>query len=73
MRWIDLDVKMRRFYENNSTRIIKRFLIIPRKIKDEYRWLEFVKIKQNITQEKRVTDMASYYYEYVWTDLEWID
>ena len=41
MRW-----KNKQKPENHDIRIIKRFLIIPVKINDEYRWMEKASIKQ---------------------------
>lgn len=44
MRWHDKPKK--KPPEDGTTRVVRRFLFFPLCLKSEYRWLEFVKIKQ---------------------------
>ena len=59
MRWF------KKLYYIGEHRIIKRFLIFPKFINQEYRWLETATIKQ--------TYNPSYMRFSNWEDIEWID
>jgi len=48
MRWQSESYGMEKRYENKEKRIIEEFLIFPRRIRNEWRWLETVKIKQGV-------------------------
>lgn len=48
----------------HATRVITKFLILPENIDGEWRWLEKVKIKQNVVRT---------HHHYHWEDEEWID
>ena len=61
---------MMKFFHNgdgiiNSERVIEKFLIFPKSINGEIRWLEKAKYKQSYTQVG-LTD-------YKWIDLWWVD
>ncbi len=43
-----------------DSRVIRRFLLVPRSIHPETRWLEFATIRQE-------------YCSYYWVDREWVD
>ena len=45
MKWIKKE-KYKHYPEHHEERIITKFLIFPKCIDNEYRWLERVKIKQ---------------------------
>ena len=61
-------MKIKCKYKPGDIRIIKRFLILPKTINGEIRWLEKVKIKQRF----------EYYIDVViplseWTNIEWVN
>ena len=66
MRWT------KRIIEEGETRIVNRFLIFPLKLYKknsyEYRWLEWVKVKQLYGWDVRA--FGSYYH---WQDVEFVD
>lgn len=61
-------MKIKRKYRPRDTRIINKFLFLPRTINGETRWLERVKIYQQF----------DFYYDFIiplseWTDIKWMD
>lgn len=58
MRWKE------RVWKHGDTRTIKRFLLFPRYVDGEWRWLELAEISQRL----HVTRTSVY-----WFDLNWID
>lgn len=61
MRWKDISIP-----DEGEIRVIKKYLFFPRKIDGEWRWFEWVKIRQK------------YYINWIglwseWEDIEWID
>jgi len=55
---------MRWKYTIDQKRIVKRFLLIPRVVDNEKRWLEFVKIEQKLMIVNG---------KWKWKDIDWID
>lgn len=54
-------------------RIISKFLIFPKILKDECRWLEKVKINQTYIQSIKYSRHANRYYSvYEWVDVSFI-
>ena len=76
MRWIKKknNTAIEHYYVGD-TRIIKKFLFVPKCINNEYRWLEFANIKQVFQKQinwKYYDGIGYYEYgEYVWVDKEW--
>lgn len=54
--------------EDGETRIITRFLLFPKEINNEYRWLESVKIEQFYRGYDYVRDIGGF-----WVDKDWVD
>ena len=55
-------------YKSGDTRVIKKFLFLPKTLNDETRWLEISRIKQQF----------DYYFDfiipwYMWLDETWVD
>jgi hypothetical protein len=63
MRWRKNDNR-----KEGQTRIIKKYLIFPKSIKDERRWLENAFIKQTLHYMFDTTCGATWY---EWRDTEW--
>ena len=57
MRW-----KAKRKPRVGDFRVLKRFLFFPRKISEEYRWLEFGYIKQKLELVDYHNEDGEYYY-----------
>lgn len=55
---------MRKIYTYKASRIVKRFLFLPRLIGNEKRWLEIAKIEQ-----KMVSGDDKWY----WKDIKWVN
>ena len=55
---------MRKIYTFKEIRIVKRFLILPRLIDNEKRWLEMAEIEQKMTFEND---------KWYWKDIKWIN
>ena len=55
---------MRKIYEIDAKRIIRRFLILPRLVDNEKRWLELAEIEQKLVFVK---------YKWKWVDVQWIN
>lgn len=54
-----------------TERIIKKFLLFPRTINNELRWLETARIRQRWT---RVAEIDMYCHIYTrWVDIDWVD
>jgi len=51
-------------------RILNKYLILPRRIGNEWRWLENVKIKQSLHRMFDVTCGAQWW---EWRDVEWVN
>ena len=65
MRWKDNSLKNR----NRETRVKTKFLLFPKTLNKETRWLEKVRIVQQV-------DYTIYYQDsrhYFWNDIEWQD
>ena len=61
-------MKIKRKYRTGDTRIIIKFLFLPKTINGETRWLEKAKIYQSF----------DFYYDFIfplseWTDIKWVD
>jgi hypothetical protein len=61
-------MRVKRKYESGDIRIKEKFLILPRTISRETRWLEKVRIKQRFEFYLDVILPLS-----EWTDIEWVD
>jgi hypothetical protein len=55
----------------NETRIIEKFLLFPKTINHELRWLEHVKIKQKICAIDIGGSMEYGKYKYAWRNWAW--
>lgn len=54
-----------------ESRIVRRFLFLPRRIGEEVRWLGFVRIRQEANTKQWVSDAGGY--EYIgWCDREFL-
>ena len=53
-------------------RIINRFLFFPRKIGDQTRWGEFVKIRQRYKIVASMGDGGFFVGQLTWVDEEWV-
>jgi len=71
MRW-----KHKESIKEGDIRIKSKYLIIPKCIDKEYRWLEKVTYQQEYTKiyvyEYFIGDILFYYY-FKWKDVKWID
>jgi len=56
---------MRKIYQIDEVRVIKRFLFIRRQIDNERRWLEVAKIQQTMKINKNN--------QWKWVDTQWIN
>ena len=45
MRWTPNQVKLRRAYQTNQYKIVRKFLFLPLCIKGDARWLEYATIE----------------------------
>ena len=61
MRWTKTEI--------GSTRIVKKFLIFPKTINEDTRWLEKVYYRQNYIYDTRACQGD----DLRWEDMEWID
>lgn len=65
---------MRKFLpKEGDTRIKTKFLILPKIINHERRWLEIASYKQQVSIVKILYDASSVEYVYGWKDIEWIN
>lgn len=64
MRWKKLDTR-----KEGQIRNISKFLVFPKRIGDESRWLERVNIKQSLHLMFDVTSGAQWW---EWRDIEWL-
>lgn len=73
MKW---QIKQKVEPEFGDERIVEKFLILPKRIGDEIRWLEIVKIYQVYTS-KIVRDEDEFDWDdkkvYYWEDVKFID
>ena len=73
MKW---KIKESKLPEFGDERIVEKFLILPKRISDEIRWLEIVKIYQVYTS-KIVRDEDEFGWDYkkvyYWEDVKFID
>jgi len=73
MKW---QIKQKTEPKFGDERILEKFLIFPKRINDEIRWLEIVKIHQVYTL-KIVKDEDEFGWEnkkvYYWADVKFID
>lgn len=71
MRWIS----NKKLYDSGQReRTIKLFLLFPLKVNNEYRWLEWVNIKQKLVFTPGGCDeWESWDDSYNWTDVEYVD
>lgn len=60
MRWKE------KVWKIGATRVVRRFLFFPRLVAGEWRWLETVKIQQQLRLEV-------HYDGFYWEDISWID
>ena len=67
MRW-NINKIMK--YKSGETRIVKRFLFIPKGIRGQFRWLETATFKQEYVYRNDPTCGASWH---EWTDKEWLN
>lgn len=65
MRW---KKKNKRYPQDEETRIITRFLIFPKCIDNQYRWLELVKIEQFYREYDCERDVGGYWVDRCWYD-----
>ena len=72
MRWISRDRK--RYDLDGTVRIIEVFLLLPKCINEQWRWLEKVKIKQKYETWNK---LCGFYYGYIlsgaWNNIEWLN
>jgi len=61
MRWIKPEI--------GSTRIVKKFLIFPKTINEDTRWLETVYYRQAYVYDTRACQGDNLW----WADMEWVD
>ena len=64
MRWKIIDNR-----KQGQQQIISKYLFIPKRIGDEYRWLERASIKQTLYRMFDVTSGAEWW---EWRDTEWV-
>lgn len=65
MRW---KKKQKSYPKDGEIRIVNKFLLFPRVINNEYRWLELVKIEQFYRGYDYVHGTGGF-----WIDKDWID
>lgn len=66
MRW---KRKTKRQPKEGDTRIADRFLLFPKCLDDEWRWLELTQIQQEYRRTDRGSDLDDWTYQ--WVDLRW--
>ena len=70
MRWLTKFEKRRNlFLSDKRVRKINRFLFLPKEIKGEVRWLEFVSIRQVLEFNPSGYDTSA---SYDWVDKNWV-
>lgn len=69
MRW---KVKMLKPVDINNTRVVRKFLFLPRCINDEWRWLEMATIIQTVQVKYDTFGLGAIPYE-AWVDYMWKD
>jgi hypothetical protein len=67
MKWIPKKNRMQAMYDSNEHRIIKRYLVFTRTVREERRWLETVYIEQYVHRDYH--DNYNYR-DYCWSDEE---
>ncbi len=55
-----------------DTRVVKKFLWLPRTINGETRWLEWGRVGQELKKVMRA-DFYALYYAHEWVDVRWVD
>ncbi len=65
MRWYKTKI--------GETRIKKKFLLVPRRINNETRWLEFATIEQERVQMVRLSENLIPYPHPAWRNVRFID
>lgn len=65
MRW---KKKNKRYPQDEETRIITRFLIFPKCIDSQYRWLEIAKIEQFFRGYDCERNVGGYWVDRCWHD-----
>lgn len=65
MRYIIVDNR-----QEGQVRILDKFLLLPKRIGDETRWLERAKIKQTLHRAFDVTCGAQWW---EWRDIQWVN
>ena len=58
-------------YEGGDKRIVKRFLLFPMLLNDEWRWLENCNIVEQLTRIYRRGNSSKNIYE--WSSIGWLD
>lgn len=59
--------------EMGSRRVVRRFLFLPKVLRGEGRWLEFVYIDQIWTSYEEATNYGFFKTRYGWRDLGWAE
>jgi hypothetical protein len=59
--------------EVGDIRYKEKFLLFPKIINDEGRWLEKARYKQEYGKNYNRNGYGELYYNYQWVDVEWID
>ena len=65
MRWTPIQVKLRRAYQTNQYKIVRKFLFLPLYVNGETRWLEYATIEYKV-------DYSSMDAKYYWRAMRFI-
>ena len=68
MRWVSRGLKLR--YLRGESRIVKKFLLIPRKFDDETRWLEYAYILESVRDVSSISERSP---NFKWRELAFSD
>ena len=72
MKYVRWKIKPKPTYNLGDTRIKEKFLLFPKYIGEEARWLERSKILQ-VRKDRYVYDYSTVVQEFYWEDIKFID
>ena len=72
MKYVRWKIKPKPTYNLGDTRIKEKFLLFPKCIGEEARWLERSKILQ-VRKDRYVYDYSTVVQEFYWEDIKFID
>lgn len=73
MVWKDKQCILKEKYELKETRVVKKFLLFPKKLGCIWKWLETVTITQHVIDKWSFCEMGGVFDGYKWADKEWVE